>query len=133
MQAIYAFEISGSNLEDTIFLVANDLDVMPAKFVLDYSIKLSALTVKHFREMDSLIIERLKNWDLKRVSVIDHLILRMALSEMIYSHDVPMKVSISEGVEIAKTFSTDDSSGFVNGILDSVYNDLVNGKIRMKI
>ncbi len=109
------------------------MDVMPAKFVLDYSIKLSALTVKHFREMDSLITERLKNWDLKRVSVIDHLILRMALSEMIYNHDVPMKVSISEGVEIAKTFSTDDSSGFVNGILDSVYNDLVNGKIRMKI
>ena len=114
-------------------MVANDLDVMPAKFVLDYSIKLSALTVKHFREMDSLITERLKNWDLKRVSVIDNLFLRMALSEMIYNHDVPMKVSISEGVEIAKTFSTDDSSGFVNGILDSVYNDLVNGKIRMKI
>jgi N utilization substance protein B len=52
----------------------------------------------------------------------------MALVEMVYVDDVPPKVSIAEGVEIAKQFSTADSSGFINGILDSVYNETIKGK-----
>ena len=55
--------------------------------------------------------------------------MRIALVEMIYVDDVPPKVSIAEGVEIAKLFSTDDSSGFINGILDSVYNKKIKGKV----
>ena len=47
---------------------------------------------------------------------------------MLFEDAVPPKVSISEGVEIAKQFSTSDSSSFINGILDAVYNDLVKGK-----
>ena len=56
--------------------------------------------------------------------MIDKLILRMAISEMFFIEDVPPKVSIAEGVEIAKVFSTNDSSSFVNGILDAVYNEI---------
>ena len=52
----------------------------------------------------------------------------MALAEMLYEENVPPKVSIAEGVEIAKQFSTEDSSSFINGILDSVYNDIVKEK-----
>ena len=52
----------------------------------------------------------------------------MALVEMMYMDEVPLKVSIVEGVEIAKQFSTEDSSSFINGILDSVYNDIVKVK-----
>ena len=47
----------------------------------------------------------------------------MSLAEMIYEDEVPPKVSIAEGVEIAKAFSTNDSSSFVNGILDVIYNN----------
>ena len=47
---------------------------------------------------------------------------------MIYEEEVPPKVSITEGVEIAKYFSTDESGAFVNGILDSVYNDIIKDK-----
>ena len=53
----------------------------------------------------------------------DKIILRMAISEMLFIDEVPPKVSIAEGVEIAKQFSTEDSSSFVNGILDAIYND----------
>ena len=52
----------------------------------------------------------------------------MSLAEMLYEKQVPPKVSITEGVEIAKEFSTQDSSGFINGILDSVYNELCKTK-----
>ena len=58
----------------------------------------------------------------------DRLILRMALAEMLFEDEVPPKVSITEGVEIAKQFSTSESSGFINGILDAVYNELIKGK-----
>jgi N utilization substance protein B len=82
----------------------------------------------HVNEIDKLIISRSKNWDFDRITLIDKLILRMALAEMIYVDEVPPKVSIAEGVEIAKQFSTEDSSGFINGILDSVYNEIIKGK-----
>ena len=63
---------------------------------------------------------------MKRLALIDKIILRMSISEMLYIDDIPPKVSIAEGVEIAKEFSTKDSSGFVNGILDAVYNENFN-------
>jgi N utilization substance protein B len=78
--------------------------------------------------VDELIKNRSKNWDFDRITLIDKLILRMALVEMIYVDEVPPKVSIAEGVEIAKQFSTDDSSSFINGILDAVYNEIVKKK-----
>ena len=53
----------------------------------------------------------------------DKLILRLVMTEILYIDHVPPKVSIAEGIEIAKTMSTEDSSAFVNGILDSFFND----------
>jgi len=66
------------------------------------------------------------NWDLHRLAVIDKIILRMCISEMLYMEDIPPKVSMAEGIEIAKQFSTNDSSSFINGILDAIYNDKKN-------
>ena len=70
------------------------------------------------------IEERLENWDITRVAIIDLLVLQMMIAEMVFLEDIPPKVSISEGVEIARKYSTDESSSFVNGILDSVYHSL---------
>ena len=52
----------------------------------------------------------------------------MSLAEMLFEEGVPPKVSITEGVEIAKQFSTSDSSRFINGILDAIYNNLLKEK-----
>ena len=70
------------------------------------------------------IEERLENWDITRVAIIDLLVLQMMITEMVFFEDIPPKVSIAEGVEIARKYSTDESSSFVNGILDSVYHSL---------
>ena len=70
------------------------------------------------------IEERLENWDITRVAVVDLLVLQMMIAEMVFLEDIPPKVSIAEGVEIARKYSTDESSSFVNGILDSVYHSL---------
>ena len=72
----------------------------------------------------NLIENRLENWDITRIALIDLLVLQMMITEMVFIKDVPPKVSISEGIEIVKKFSTDESSSFVNGILDSVFHSL---------
>ncbi|RMZ49535.1 transcription antitermination factor NusB [Candidatus Marinimicrobia bacterium PRS2] len=127
LQAIYARELQGSDLDDTCNFMM-DVKKPPSENVIKYGKQLSNLIFMHTEEIDKLIISRSKNWDFDRITLIDKLILRMALTEMVYVNDVPPKVSIAEGVEIAKQFSTEDSSGFINGILDSVYNEIIKGK-----
>ena len=136
VQAIYAYEMYPENSDDIIdIILENDdsdwsaLESVPTKDAINYGKKLYKMVIKIKDELDNLIKERSKNWSINRITLLDRLILRMSLAEMIYEKDVPPKVSISEGVEIAKYFSTDESGGFVNGILDSVYNDIVKDKI----
>ena len=124
LQIIYAKELKGSNLEDTCKFML-DKGNPPTEEVIKFGKQLSNLIFLHTLEADKLIKNRSKNWDLDRISPIDKLILRMAIVEMMYVDEVPHKVSISEGVEIAKKFSTEDSSSFINGILDSVYNEML--------
>ena len=70
---------------------------------------------------DILISDNLDNWKLERVATLDQLIMRIAINEIYFNEDIPPKVSISEAIEIAKIYSTEDSSSFVNGVLDSIY------------
>ena len=127
LQVIYAQEFHGSDM-DTTFEYMLDSEDTPADDVITYSRHLCSLTIQHLDETDKLIKERSKNWDIERITIMDRLILRMSLAEMLFEDEVPPKVSITEGVEIAKQFSTSDSSSFINGIMDAVYNDLVKGK-----
>ena len=127
LQVIYANELKGSDLDDTCEFMLDEVNP-PNENVIIYGKQLSNLIFQHTVEVDELIKNRSKNWDFDRITLIDKLILRMALVEMIYVDEVPPKVSIAEGVEIAKQFSTDDSSSFINGILDAVYNEIVKKK-----
>ena len=127
LQIIYAHELEGSNLDDTCEFML-DKGSPPLENVIKYGKQLSNLIFQHVVKVDEIIKNRSKNWDFDRITLIDKLILRMALVEMIYVNEVPLKVSIAEGVEIAKKFSTEDSSGFINGILDAVYNEMIKKK-----
>ena len=71
-------------------------------------------------EIDRMIESTSDNWSLKRISYLDRAILRLAIGEMLGIPDIPYRVSISEAVELAKEFSTEDSGAFVNGILDAI-------------
>ena len=100
--------------------------------IQSYALLLSNLSIENIDKLDKEIISRSKNWDSKRITLMDKLILRLVLAEIIFVDEVPPKVSIAEGIEIAKTMSTDDSSAFVNGILDSYFNDLLKNKNNRK-
>ena len=134
VQAIYANEICPETSDDIFEIILNKeeeeeewapLEIIPGKDAIKYGKKLFQIVIKNKDEMDKLIKAKSKNWSINRITLIDRLILRMSLAEMLYQDDVPHKVSITEGVEIAKYFSTDESGKFVNGILDSVYNDIL--------
>lgn len=88
-------------------------------------------TVNESIQNEKIISERLKNWDINRVALTDTLILKMAISEMMHCPSIPVKVTINEYVELAKNYSTPKSKEFVNGILDTVSEYLVNeGQIK---
>ena len=71
-------------------------------------------------ELDEVIKNKLKNWNFERVAIIDRNILRMGVYEIMFRDDIPDSVSINEAIEIAKKYGDQESSRFINGILDKV-------------
>jgi transcription antitermination protein NusB len=122
LQALYAFELSGDTREVPLKMIIHPL---VEKDDLGFAEKLYFSTIDRFEELDLEITKRLDNWDLARLALVDKLVLRMALAELIEFPDIPTKVTINEAIEIAKKFSTSKSGMFVNGILDSACQDMV--------
>ena len=91
--------------------------------VKNYAIEIAEYFHKNNKEIDDIIQKYAKNWDLGRLVKMDKDILRIALVELLYIKDAPMKVVIDEALELAKKYSTDDSASFINGILAKVIVD----------
>ena len=79
---------------------------------------------EHLDEIDATIRAYAQGWTLERMPSLDRALLRIGVFELTYRPDVPTGAIISEAVELAKTFSTDDSGRFVNGLLSAVANDV---------
>jgi transcription antitermination factor nusB len=91
--------------------------------VKNYAINIAEYFQKNHKEVDDIIQKYAKNWDLGRLVKMDKDILRIAIVELIYIKDAPMKVVVDEALELAKKYSTDDSASFINGILAKVIVD----------
>ncbi|TKB95598.1 transcription antitermination factor NusB [Pedobacter cryophilus] len=97
------------------------------EFVLDLYHK----TIANDKAYQEMIVGKTQNWDADRIALMDILLMKMALAEMIYFTSIPVKVTINEYLEVAKEFSTPKSNSFINGILDKILDDLkADGKIR---
>ena len=100
-------------------------DLRPAsKPIRDFALPLVEGVLRHRVETDERITRYTENYELGRLAVVDRNILRLAIYEMLHRPDIPPVVSINEAIEIAKRFGTEESSRFVNGILDRVKLDL---------
>ena len=91
--------------------------------VKNYAITIAEYFQKNHKEVDEIIQKYSKNWDFQRLVKMDKDILRIAIVELLYIKDAPMKVVVDEALELAKKYSTDDSSSFINGILAKVIVD----------
>ncbi|MCK9279701.1 MAG: transcription antitermination factor NusB [Melioribacteraceae bacterium] len=121
LQILYAFELNGEGLTNLINGITADISSNEDK---EFTEKLVNSVLAHLTEVDNLIKERLANWDMERIALIDRLLLRIGITEILYFKEIPPKVSMNEVIEIAKDFSTSNSSKFINGILDSFLNEL---------
>ncbi|HUT25178.1 MAG TPA: transcription antitermination factor NusB [Sumerlaeia bacterium] len=106
--------------DDPHVLVQNLIDAgeVSAKNWTSFARDLARFGLEQAESLDTAIGEALEHWRIERLSKVDHLILRLALCEMRSFPDIPLRVTINEYIELAKEFGTEDSSAFVNGILD---------------
>ncbi len=87
-------------------------------------------TIVHNNEFDNLIAMKADNWELERIALMDSILIKMAISELLYFPSIPIKVSLNEYIELSKQYSSPKSKLFVNGILDKLINDFKSeGKI----
>jgi N utilization substance protein B len=85
---------------------------------------LASETVADIEAIDRLIAETTERWRPERMAVIDRLILRMAVGELLHAKETPPAVIINEALELARTFSTEDAVKFINGLLDGIRKKL---------
>lgn len=109
-------------VEKTIFaLEVAELAVLESQSdVKDYVITIAKAFKEHQAEVDEQIQKYSNGWDFSRLVKMDKDILRIAIIELLYINEAPMKVVVDEALELAKKYSTDDSSAFINGILAKV-------------
>jgi N utilization substance protein B len=93
-----------------------------------YTVTVARGVTEHAAHIDELITSHLQGWTLERLPAVDRAILRVAVWELLHADDVPEPVAVDEAVELAKVLSTDDSPGFVNGVLGQIM--LVTPQIR---
>ncbi len=90
----------------------------------EYAINLLRSTLHHEEELTFLIAPFLENWDKERLAIMDFILMKMAVTEMLYLPEIPVKVTMNEYIEIAKIYSTPKSGEFINGILDAIMKKL---------
>ncbi len=122
LQMLYELDV-GKHTEDEIlhsFWQMND----HSRDVREFADKLFEGTAHRLAELDRIIQQHAQNWKLARMAVVDRNILRLAVYEFLSDKQTPKTVVINEALEIAKRYSTHESAQFVNGILDSIKNEL---------
>jgi transcription antitermination protein NusB len=123
LQILYQWEIGGRAVEkaaDTFFTRQWPDAEEPADDLRAFATRLAIETVDRLGDADRLIAETAKRWRPERMAVLDRLILRMAICEMLRSGEPPPAVVINEALELARTFTTEESVKFINGMLDAI-------------
>ncbi len=128
LQMMYELDV-GKHSKDEILRTYWKMNEHPQK-VRDFADLLFEGTVQRLKEIDKVIQQHTKNWRLGRMAAVDRNVLRLAVFEFLSGGKTPDTVVINEALEIARKFSTNESAQFVNGILDSIKNELKEKGLR---
>jgi transcription antitermination protein NusB len=120
---LYQYDIGHQPLEE-ILISFWEMNEHPKK-VREFANQLVEGSIARLKEIDDTIQQHTQNWRLGRMAAVDRNILRLAVFEFLADPKTPETVVINEALEIAKKYSTHESAQFVNGILDSIKNDLI--------
>lgn len=121
LQVLYRWESAGEGetIEQSLRLILQSRNVAPRRVA--YLEHLLQTLTDHLPEVDKALHAFLENWRLDRLSVMDRSILRLAATEIIFLDEIPPKVSIQEGINLAEAYGGKDSPRFVNGVLDALF------------
>jgi N utilization substance protein B len=119
---LYELDV-GRHSKDEILRSFWQMNEHPEK-VREFAEQLFEGTTRQLKEIDKVIQQHAKHWRLSRMAVVDRNVLRLAVFEFLSDGKTPETVVINEALDIARKFSTQDSAQFVNGILDSIKNEL---------
>ena len=120
LQILYAYEMNNDSLQFLSMEILNEITDTSDK---NFAQELIRKVRENVDDLDDRITHRVNNWEMNRIALIDKILLRMGICEILFFPDIPPKVSINESIEIAKDYSTAGSAKFINGILDAVLAD----------
>lgn len=130
LQILYAYEMNGEGLSVLMEGILTEIETEDDK---EFCRSIVNKVLANKKELDRKIEERVSNWEMNRIATIDRILLRMGIAEINYFPDIPPKVSINEVIEISKNYSTPNSSKFINGILDTILNEMKeHGELQKK-
>ncbi len=121
LKALYAYEQGEQTVEEIFESIVAHSGIEEKN--LEFADRLFGLIIEHFDEINDQIDAIATNWKIQRMAVVDKNILRMAVAELLYMPDIPLKVAVNEAIELAKKYSTYESASFVNGILDKIMHE----------
>jgi transcription antitermination protein NusB len=124
LQILYSCEISGAAANEAIAAYFAEHSPDASAAVRAFASALVLGTLADVPSLDALIAQHSRHWRLARLAIIDRLVLRMAVWELQHEPDLPPAVVLNEALELARTFSTDGSVAFVNGVLDGIRKTL---------
>ena len=127
LQVLYQWDIGRGHINHAVntFFALQWPDPEPAPDALrEFASALACETVARLEAIDLLIADTAERWRPERMAILDRLILRMAVCELLREPPLPAAVVIDEALELARTFSTDESVKFVNGVLDGIRKKL---------
>jgi len=122
-QILYRFDLEGANPELAGLEGAVKSHLDHWSFEADtheFARNLSYGTLREIQKIDELLTKESTNWKLSRMASVDRTLLRLAVYEILFCSDIPASVTMDEYIELAKTFGSAETAGFVNGILDSI-------------
>ncbi len=131
LQILYQWDVGHAQVggaAQTFFDLQWPDQTPPSDALREFATALAVDTVSRLESIDPMIADTAERWRPERMAVIDRLILRMAVCEMMRDRGTPPAVVINEALELARTFSTEDAVKFINGVLDTIRKRLVDSQ-----
>lgn len=127
MQSLFEWDFQGRHDENALAILRKNLEEFaPGLEEVDFSRALLERVLEHRKTIDELIEKCAPEWPLEQVTVVDRNILRLGISELMFGNydEVPPKVAINEAIELGKSFGSDSTPRFVNGVLGTIYREM---------
>jgi len=124
LQALYQWNITR---QDPFLILDQQMaNFSPSGEEDEFAQQIVVGVLKHYNHIDELIEKFSEHWRLDRISIIDRNILRMAIFELLFREDIPPRVTLNEAIDLGKRFGSEDSSAFINGILDRIQKEVIH-------